>query len=215
MLIPSFIHTQDIIYNIYIFGDLKKLVDGDVILSGVGKVQSIASRKSWSPSYLSSRAIHNHKVHTVTVTQIIFTSFYQVSRSYTCHVHSSLLLQQTPADFLGRHDETHHIAENYFSDQYSILIRTSIVEAKCQMLSLEHRFRYLKYLLKEPFYYCLYVHVYNVFFGGGGYIHTHLIMLVSLCFLCMIIDMKLCLICSLYALIFFYDYVFCFSLRTC
>lgn len=120
MLIPSFIHTQDIIYNIYIFGDLKKLVDGDVILSGVGKVQSIAGRKSWSPSYLSSRAIHNHKVHTVTVTQIIF-----------CHVHSSLLLQQTPADFLGRHDETHHIAENYFSDQYTILIRTSIVEAKC------------------------------------------------------------------------------------
>lgn len=50
MLIPSFIHTQDIIYNIYIFGDLKKLVDGDVILSGVGKVQSIAGRKSWSPS---------------------------------------------------------------------------------------------------------------------------------------------------------------------
>lgn len=131
MLIPSFIHTQDIIYNIYIFGDLKKLVDGDVILSGVGKVQSIAVRKSWSPSYLSSRAIHNHKVHTVTVTQIIFTSFHQVSRSYTCHVHSSLLLQQTPADFLGRHDETHHIAENYFSDQYTILIRTSIVEAKC------------------------------------------------------------------------------------
>lgn len=36
MLTPSFIHTQDIIYNIYIFVDLKKLVDGDVISSGVG-----------------------------------------------------------------------------------------------------------------------------------------------------------------------------------
>lgn len=36
MLTPSFIHTQDIIYNIYIFVDLKKLVDGDIISSGVG-----------------------------------------------------------------------------------------------------------------------------------------------------------------------------------
>lgn len=99
MLTPSYIHTQDIIYNIYILGDLKKT---------------------------------------------------------DCH-----------------HDRTHHIAENYFSYQ-CILIRTSILEAKCYDVIIRTQIQISQNLLKEPFLLLF------ICFGGGGYIHTYLIVLVSL-----------------------------------
>lgn len=82
MLTPSYIHTQDIIYNIYILGDLKK--------NG-------------------------------------------------CH-----------------HDRTHHIAANYFSYQ-CILIRTSILEAKCYGVIIRTQIQISKQSIKRTVFIIVYM----------------------------------------------------------